>query len=137
MKVTLGYKADEEYFAISEEGNRVEIDMLASEKKQAMSPMQLLLAGVIACAAVDIVSMVKKRRKTLIDFSGEITGDRRDELPKKFTAMTIEYVFISPDLREEEAEKLVKLAVDKYCSVAATIDPSVPIAHRVVIKRPA
>lgn len=137
MKVNLGFKGDEEYYAVNEQGNRVEIDMLAAEDKQAMSPMQLLLAGVISCAAVDLVQMVKKRRKTLVNFSGEIAGTRREEIPKRFTAMHIVYRFVSPDLEEAEAQKLVNLAVEKYCSVAASLDPGIEMTHAVEIVRPA
>lgn len=136
MKVTLGYKADEEYYAVNEQGNRVEIDMLAPENKQAMSPMQLLLSGLVACAAVDLVKMVKKRRKTLVDFSGEADGTRREEYPKKFTDIHVKFTFTSPDLQEEEAARLVDLAVEKYCSVAATINESTRLVHSFEIIRP-
>ena len=60
MKVTLEYKSDQEYRSINESGNVVDIDMFP-ENKQAQSPTQLLLSGVVACAAVDIVSMIKKK----------------------------------------------------------------------------
>lgn len=136
MKVTLGYKDEEEYYAVNEQGNRIEIDMHAPEEKQAMSPMQLLLSGVVACAAVDLVKMVKKRRKTLVDFSGEAEGNRRDEFPKKFTDVHVKFIFTSPDLEEEEAAKLVDLAVEKYCSVAATINESTKLTHSFEIVRP-
>ncbi len=136
MKVTLGFKSDHEYFATNESGNRIEIDMLAAEEKQAMSPMQLLLAGVVACAAVDLVEMVRKRRKTLVDFSGEIEGERREEIPKKFVSMDLKYLFTSPDLGQEEAQKLVDLAVEKYCSVASSIHPDIKLTHIAEIVRP-
>ncbi|MFT7029697.1 MAG: putative redox protein [Marinoscillum sp.] len=136
MKVNLGFKSDHEYYAVNESGNRLEIDMHAPEEKQAMSPMQLLLAGLIACAAVDIVNMVKKRRKTLIDFKGEIDGERREELPNKFIKIDIKYIFVSPDLETEEAQKLVDLAVEKYCSVASSIDPAIPFTHIAEVVRP-
>jgi len=136
MKITLGYKGDEEYYAVNEQGNRIEIDMLPADQKQAMSPMQLLLAGLISCAAVDLVAMVKKRRKTLIDFSGEVDGTRREEIPKKYTDIAITFIFTSPDLKEDEAQKLVNLAVEKYCSVSASLDPSINLTHGVKIIRP-
>ena len=136
MKIKMGFKSDQEYFAVNESGNRIEIDMLAAEDKKAMSPMQLLLAGVVSCAAVDLVAMVKKRRKTLVAFSGEIDGTRREEYTKKFTDIHVKYTFTSPDLQEEEAEKLVNLAVEKYCSVAATINESTKITHSLEILRP-
>ena len=136
MKIHLGIKGDKEYFAVNESGNRVEIDMLDASEKQAMSPMQLLLSGLIACAAVDLVSMVKKRRKTLIDFSGDVDGVRREEIPKKYTKIDIVFSFTSPDLKQEEAQKLVDLAVEKYCSVSASLDPAIEITHTAKIIRP-
>lgn len=135
MKIKLGYKEDKEYYCVDEGGNRVEIDMLEPTEKKAMSPMQLLLSGVIACAAVDIVLMVKKRRKNLSNFYGEIEGKRREEIPKKFTDMEIKYTFISPDLTEAEAERIVDLAVTKYCSVASSIDPLINLTHSFEIKK--
>lgn len=136
MKIHLGFKADEEYFAINESGNRIEIDMLSSDKKQAMSPMQLVLSGLISCAAVDMVSMVRKRRKVLIDFSGEAEAVRREETPRKFTSIRIRYVFVSPDLTEQEAERIVRLAVEKYCSVYSSLDPAIEVKHSFEIRKP-
>ena len=133
-KVTLHYKADEAYYTVNKSGNRTEIDML-KENKQAMSPTELLLSGVIACAAVDIVSMIKKRRKTFVDIRGTASGTRRDEFPRKFTNIHIHYDIFSPDLTEEEAGKLIDLAVEKYCSVAATINESTILTHGFAIHR--
>ena len=135
MKVTLEYRGDQEYTSINESGNKVDIDMFA-EDKQAQSPMQLLLSGTVACAAVDIVSMIKKRRKTLVDFKGEATGERREEIPKKFVKIHIQYIITSPDLTDEEAGKIITLAVSKYCSVAASLDPGMELTHGHTIIRP-
>ncbi|WP_258104109.1 OsmC family protein [Marinoscillum sp. MHG1-6] len=135
MKIKLGFKDDKEYYCENESGNRLEIDMLAAEDKKAMSPMQLLLSGVIACAAVDIVQMVKKRRKTLVDFYGEVEGTRREDIPKKFIDINIKYTFVSPDLTEQEAERLVNLGVTKYCSVSASLNPDINLTHTFEIVR--
>jgi len=121
MKVELSYHADQEYSAVNETGNRVEIDMKSPEDKNAQSPMQLLLSALLGCAAVDIVSMVKKRRKTLLDLKGIADGNRKEEHPKRFTAIHLHYKIFSPDLTEEEAERIVDLATTKYCSVASSV----------------
>ena len=136
QKIKLFHKAEKEYWAENESGNKTEIDMLAKEEKSAMSPMELLLSGVVSCAAVDIVSMIKKRRKSFIDIKGEVIGDRRDEQPRKFTSIHVHYDITSPDLTEEEAERIVSLATTKYCSVAATINESTTITHDFNIVRP-
>lgn len=136
MKITLGYKEDKEYYAVNETGNRVEIDMLDPEHKQAQSPMQLLLSALLSCAAVDMVSMVKKRRKTLVGFSGEGEAVRREEIPRKFTEIHIRYTFTSPDLTEQEAERIVSLGVEKYCSVSASLHPDIKLTHDFQIVKP-
>ena len=135
MKVTLEYKSDQEYRSTNESGNVVDIDMFA-EDKQAQSPTQLLLSGVVACAAVDIVSMIKKKRKSLVGFKGSAEGERRDEHPRKFVKIHIHYDITSPDLADEEAEKIIELAVQKYCSVAASLDPDIDLTHGHTIIRP-
>jgi putative redox protein len=61
MTIKLNYKEDKKYEAINESGNILPIDMLAVTDKEAFSPTQLLLAGVASCAAVDLVSMIKKK----------------------------------------------------------------------------
>lgn len=112
----------------------VEIDMLPADQKQHQSPTQLLLSAVTACAAVDIVSMVKKRRKTFIDLKAETSGERREEHPRGFTQIHMKYIITSPDLTDEEAERIVDLATTKYCSVAASL--SAEQTHSFEIVRP-
>lgn len=121
MKVALSYHAEKQYSAVNESGNRVEIDMLSAEEKKAQSPMELLLSGLVACAAVDIVMMIGKRRKTLVDLKGTAEGERREEHPKGYTKIHLHYQIFSPDLTDEEAERIVGLSTTKYCSVASSV----------------
>ena len=132
--VDLHYKEEEAYYTTNASGNRTEIDMYKDDK-QAMSPTELLLSGVIACAAVDIAAMIRKRRKALVDLKGKATGTRREEHPRKFTDIHIHYDIFSPDLSDEEAEKIIDLAVEKYCSVAATVNESTNLTHGFTIKK--
>jgi putative redox protein len=133
MKIELTYRGDEEYTATNETGQQVDIDMLPAGQKQHQSPTQLLLSALTACAAVDIVSMIKKRRKTFIDLKGTAEGTRRDEHPRGFTKIHLHYTIYSPDLTEEEAERIVDLATTKYCSVAASV--SAEQTHSIEIVR--
>lgn len=121
QKVNLSYEADEQFSTVNESGNELKIDMLPREQKQHQSPTELLLSALVACAAVDLVSMIKKRRKTFVDLKGEATGTRREEVPKGFTKIHLKYYITSPDLQEEEAARLVELACTKYCSVAYSV----------------
>ncbi len=138
MKVstTVNYKADKEYEGVNATGARVDIDMYDPEEKKAMSPTEMLLTSVAACAMVDISLMLKKRRKTIIDFQAESSGDRRDEHPRAFTDIQINFIITSPDAKEEEVAKIVDLSVDKYCSVAATLKGGTKLTHSFKVVRP-
>ncbi|MEP1033764.1 OsmC family protein [Ekhidna sp.] len=133
MKIDLNYKGDEEFTSTNENGNNAEIDMRSADLKQHQSPTELLLSALGACAAVEIVSMVKKRRKTFVDLSAEISGERREEHPRGFTKIHLKYVITSPDLTDEEADRIVNLATTKYCSVAGSL--SAEQTHSFEIKR--
>ncbi len=129
MTITLNYKEDKKYEAVNESGNILPIDMLDPESKQAFSPMQLLLAGVAGCAAVDIVSMIKKRRKEFVGLKAEISGVRKDDHPRSFTDIDLKYTITSPDLTEKEAERIVSLAVSNYCSVSDSLRKDINLQH--------
>ena len=109
--------------------------MFPSEEKKDQSPMDLVLSAVAACGAVDIVSMIKKKRRTFIDLKAESTGERADTFPKKFTKIHIKYIITSPDLTEKEAETVISLAVSDYCSVASSLNPDIELTHSFEIVR--
>jgi len=132
MSITLKYKSDEEFIAENQSGNKLDIDMLPTDQKNHQSPMEILLSAVTACAAVDIVSMIRKRRKTFVDLKAEAEGSRQDEHPRRFTDIYIKYIVTSPDLKDEELERIVDLAVSKYCSVAATLNSNITHSFEIV-----
>lgn len=127
MQLITRYLADQEFEAVNESGNRLPIDMHAPEDKKHFSPMQLLLAATGACAAVDIVEILKKKRKTVWDLEIKSEGIRREATPRRFTQISLHFVLYSPDTREEELLKVVHLSVDKYCSVASSLAPDLTI----------
>ena len=122
MKINLAYKSDEQFIGKNELGNEIHIDMRPNPVKEGQSPTELLLSALAACAAVEIVSMIKKRRKEFIDLKAEIQGERRDEHPRGFTKIHLKYIICSPDLTEDEAGRIVSLSTTKYCSVAASLN---------------
>lgn len=131
--VTVRMKADFEYEAVNQQGNTVQIDMYDAPEKKAQSPMDLLLSSLGGCASVDAVLMMKKKRKEVVDFYVEITGDRNVGIPSFYTDIHLHFVLVSPDAKEEEFAKVVALSVDKYCSVASSLKSR--ISYSASVKR--
>lgn len=102
------------------DGQRVMID---NEKvaRTGMSPMQLVLNAVGACAAMDVSHMLAKRRLQVRSYTVELVGERVDDVPSPFTKIRARHVLDVPGLTREQAERLVDLATHKYCSVGASL----------------
>jgi len=133
MKTTTTLLGDYEFEAVNENGNKVQIDMRSPEEKQAQSPTELLLSSLAGCASVDLVQMLKKRKRTVNGLTVETEGDRRDEHPRGFTHIRLHFILDSPDTKQEEFEKLGHLAATKYCSVAGSL--SAEMDHKFTINR--
>ncbi|MCF6359419.1 MAG: OsmC family protein [Cyclobacteriaceae bacterium] len=127
MKVITRYLEDELYIAENENGNTINIDMRKAEDKKSLAPIEIMLASIAGCAAVDIVSMLKKKRKTFVDLTVETTGVRRDEHPRGLTHITSKYTLISPDTNLATFEKVAIMATHKYCSAAASVKAEIEI----------
>lgn len=87
----------------------------------AASPMEIMLEAAGACSIMDVVGMLRKRRRTVIGLTIELSGERRDVDPKIFTKVHMKYHLISPDATKEELDYCIHLSEEKYCSVAATL----------------
>ena len=124
--------ADEVYEAVNPIGNKVTIDMRKQEDKAAMSPTELLLSALAGCGAVDIVIMLKKRKKSILEFVIETDGTRMETAPKYFSKIHCKYIVTSPDVTEEELNKTAALALEKYCSVASSLKSEITFSVEVI-----
>lgn len=131
MKIVTRMLEDELYESTNAWGNHLTIDMRPESVKQHQSPVEALLSAVAACGAVDIVTMLKKRRKTILDFRIETEGQRRETPPRSFTAIHCTYIIHSPDVTEEEFEKTARLSIEKYCSVADSLKATITFSVHV------
>jgi putative redox protein len=93
--------------------------------KTGMNPMEILLNAVGACAAFDVVEMIRKRRLELVSYRIELEGDRADGTPAFYTDIRTRHLIDAPGLSQKMAERFVDLATNKYCSVASSLTASV------------
>jgi putative redox protein len=85
-------------------------------------PMQMLLMGLGGCASVDILLILKKQKQQVDDFKIEIEGDRQGgKEPSLWENIRLVFYF-SGTVEPEKAKRAVDLSMQKYCSVAATLE---------------
>lgn len=119
--------------ARNEEGNTVLMDSSPETGGQGkgMRPMQLLLSALGGCSAIDVINILKKQKQDISAFEIEVTGEReKTEDHSLFKNIELHFK-IKGTVDAIKAERAVKLALDKYCSVAKTLEPTARI-HPVI-----
>ncbi|MCX6156172.1 MAG: OsmC family protein [Candidatus Kapabacteria bacterium] len=90
----------------------------------AATPMEILLQALGACTTMDIVSILRKKRKTVNDLKINIEGNKSENHPKVFQKVHLSFELHSPDAEMKDFERAVELSQTTYCSVAATLKRS-------------
>ena len=134
MALTLKRLNDQVAFEVtSDEGQKIQFDANPAAGGQGLGirPMEALASSVASCASIDILLILKKKRITLSDYAVEIITERKDATPAPFTRIHLIFKIGAND-PIEQVQKAVALGVEKYCSVSASLDPTIKITHEVV-----
>jgi putative redox protein len=87
--------------------------------------MEMVLMGVAGCTAMDVVSILKKKRSSFTDLHVNISGNQAEEHPKRCTDISIEFVVHGKGAKPGDVERSIELSVTKYCSAMASINAEV------------
>ena len=98
-----------------------------SERASASTPMELLLIALGSCTAVDVISILKKKRQQVTDYRVEVTGARREEHPHSYTSLEVKHIVRGRGVSEQAVARAIELSDTKYCSVAASLRGSAEI----------
>jgi putative redox protein len=95
--------------------------VIDGDKDVGMSPMEMLLLAAGACAAIDLVTILKKGRQQVMDATVEVGGERREEHPRFYTAVAMHFLVYGKDVKPKQVERAIELAMEKYCSASAQL----------------
>jgi putative redox protein len=121
--------------AVNEMGNKVQMDGSPADggHDRGFRPMQMLLAAMGGCSAVDVVTILRKQRQELKDIKITVTGERRQGVtPSLYTEVHTHFKLFG-DIDEDKAQKAVALSVGKYCSVAKTLEKTAKVTFSVEV----
>ena len=111
----------------------IPIDNTSEANATGASPMELLLMGIGACSAIDVVAILKKQRQRIEDYSMEVNGTRHEvEGAKPFKAVEV-IIKLKGDIDPAKALRAADLSFTKYCSVSLTFEPQVPVTYSVMV----
>jgi putative redox protein len=125
-KAVVRYAGDDMFIGTPPSGHAQVMDS-KGDRLAGPTPIEMLLVSVAACTAMDVQSILEKKRQDVSDYRVEIEGTRADEHPKKFTAFHVHHIVHGRNVSEKAVADAVELSDTKYCSVAATVRPTATI----------
>ena len=95
----------------------------------AAGPVETLLAALAGCTAMDVRSILRKKRQTIASYEIEVSSQRATEHPKVFTSIRVEHR-VRGDVEAEALRRSVELSATRYCPISAMLAASAPVEHR-------
>jgi len=90
-------------------------------------PLELMAVSLAGCTAMDVISILQKKRQEITDFSVEVVADRGDEHPKVITEAVIEYHVTGKDVAEKAVMRAIELSATRYCPAQSMLAKVFPM----------
>ena len=90
-------------------------------------PLELFLVGLAGCTAMDVISILRKKRQEVTEFTVTAEAERANEHPKVFTKIHLQYQVTGKDIDEAALQRAIELSETRYCPAQAMLMHSVTI----------
>ena len=129
--IQLEWAGDLKFDAGRPDGAKVRID---ADARTAPGPFDMLLAATAACAATDVVEIMKKQRTPLQSLSVRVEATRVAAVPRRLASAVLHFTLHAPGTTPEKAARAVELSVEKYCSVRSSLIAEAPVTWTIDLK---
>jgi len=126
-KVTWNQKMS--FTGIAESGFPVPLDAKVEEggDGSGFKPMELIAVGLAGCTAMDVISILAKKRQEVSKFEVSVSANRAEEHPRVFTEATILYKVTGKNIDPAAVERAIQLSAEKYCPAQSMLGKAFPI----------
>ena len=96
-------------------------------ENNAAPPMEFIALGLAGCTAMDVISILRKKKQPVAGFQVTVHADRAEEHPKVFSRAVIEYLVTGKDVDEAALLRAIELSAEKYCPAQAMLSKAFPM----------
>src|SRR2546426_11281190 len=115
----------ERFVGQASSGHGIVVD--GAQVKSGNSPTELVLIGLCACTASDVVSILRKKREPFTSLEVRAQAERPPNPPSVYTEIKLIYR-VGGKVSRKAVEDAVRLSKEKYCSVSAMLEKTAKIA---------
>jgi len=100
------------------------------ERNTAAGPMEIVLIGLCACTATDVVSILRKKREPFTSLEVRAEAERAKQPPTVYESIRLVYR-VGGGVSRKALEDAVHLSKEKYCSVSAMLQKTATISFEI------
>jgi putative redox protein len=133
MDAKVTWKGKLAFEAIADTGRTIMLDSSADPKGLGPAPMELIAMSMTGCTAMDVISILEKKKQDVTNFEVKVHAERAEDYPKVYTRAELVYEVAGHALDEAAVLRAIELSIQKYCPVHAMLSQVFPITQRYVI----
>ena len=136
MAATVTWKGKMKFDGAVTSGFHLPLDTSVEQggENNGFRPMELLLVGLAGCTAMDVISILQKKRQDVTGFEVNVKGERASDHPKVYTHIMVNYTVVGNQIDPAAVERAVELSETKYCSAINTFNKTAVIEHTISIE---
>jgi putative redox protein len=100
-------------------GHALTLDNTAGDA--GMRPSELVPMALAGCTAMDVISILRKKRQDVRAYEVTARGVQADEHPNAFTRIDVTHIVEGPGVEVAAVRRAIELSATRYCSVGATL----------------
>ena len=129
MKATVNWQQNMTFIGKPASGFPIQMDADSSHggTNNGVRPMEMIALGLAGCIAMDVISILQKKRQQVTQFEVKVNAPRSPEYPKVFTSAVITYVVVGRNLNEDAVLRSIELTATKYCPAQIMLEQAFPM----------
>ncbi len=135
-RVSVRWSGNRQFVGWDSEGHGIVMDAPVTHSGEGTGarPLEVFLFGLAACTAMDVVTVLEKKRQVFSGLEIEVSADQREEFPRIYTRIELTYVVTGTGVKPEAVARAIELSEAKYCSVRGMLGTQVEVVtgYRVV-----
>ncbi|MCI0356154.1 MAG: OsmC family protein [Acidobacteria bacterium] len=129
VEASVNWTDGERFVGMASSGHALVVDS-DRQRNTGTGPMELVLIGLCACTASDVVSILRKKREPFASIEVRAQAERAKEPPTVYETIHLVYR-VGGKVSRKAVEDAVRLSKEKYCSVSAMLQKTAKITSEI------
>jgi putative redox protein len=126
MEAKVSWVKDLIFTGMADSGYPVIMDS-ESSPETGVGPVELVAIALAGCTAMDVISILTKKREQVTSFDVKVKAHRVPDYPKVISHAVLEYAIVGRNINEVSLLRAIELSIKKYCPVFAMMEKAFPI----------